>query len=88
MGIVCFILSIISVCLCVVTYWAIPIDIASLIVSMVMFYKYFLSEKRNEHKKFRGLVFAGFVLSLIALIGTFMMISVGIPVATLLTLQK
>lgn len=87
MHIFSFILSIIALALCGVTYLVVPISLVSLIISIVMFYKYFLSEKKNEYTKYRGLVFAGFVVSIIAAIGTLMMIAVGIPVAALLTAQ-
>ena len=85
MHIASFIISIIAIGTCWITLWNIPISGISLIVSMIMFYIYFLGDKKNEKKKYRGLVFSSFVLSAVSIMGAFIM--TGIPVGLTLVLS-
>lgn len=84
MHIVTLVLSIFALCLCWLPFWSIPVAAVALIFGMVMFYNYYLSPEKEEFTKGRGMVFAAFVLSILAVIGA--MIMAGIPTGLFLIL--
>lgn len=82
LAIISFILCIIALAVCWISFWAIPVTLTSLILSIAVFYNYFLGERKNILKRFRGLVFATLILSCMALIGSLIM--TGVPVGIFL----
>ena len=58
-------------------FWSIPVSLIALILSIIAVNMYFISDKKDKRKKGKCLVFAGFVLSATAMIGSLIM--AGIP---------
>ena len=77
-----FILSIIAFVCCWMSLWSLPVSLAALIISIVMFNKYFIGDKKENYKKGKTLVFSGFVFSILATLGS--MIMTGVPLAVAL----
>lgn len=82
MYIVSFVFSIIAIGFCWMPFWSIPVSLIALILSIVAFNMHFISDKKDTRKKGKSLVFAALVLSVIAMIGSFIM--VGIPLGIFL----
>lgn len=69
-----FILSMLALGICWYPFWNVLTAMASFIISLVMFNKYFISAKRDDKKKGRTLVFSAFIMSCLALLGAISMV--------------
>lgn len=82
MHILSFVISIIAFVVCWIPFWSIPVSLAAVIISLIVMNKLFISNKKDEIQKGKGLAFTGFVFAILAMIGSIMM--VGIPLGIFL----
>jgi len=59
--------SILAVMLCWYPVWSVFITIPSIIISTIVFYKYFISENKDKYTKGKAIVFTSFSISILAL---------------------